>query len=85
MNKKIIGIILLSFFICGVFCGCAHDKIKFYRESKFDSMMQRNHIKQEPAKVNSSGMLILKDESSYGSNIKFGPSDINFDLPSKFK
>ena len=75
----IILIILISLFLFG----CKHETIKFYRESAASSMVNKFAPKKQNAKPNS-GIIILKDETSE-SNINFGPRDINFDMPVRFK
>lgn len=88
MKKRVYAFILVLIIIfTGVlFSACEHDKIKFYRESQVDNMMKKFSTKtSQPAKFNASGIIILKDESSNNSSINFGPSEINFDLPVKFK
>lgn len=65
--------------------GCADQDIKFYRESKFQDLM--NNLPQTKSKnktLNSSGVVIYKSESEDSQNsINFGPKDIEFDLPIK--
>ena len=88
MKKRVYAFIFISLIILSgiLFSACKHDKIKFYRESRVDSMMKSFGVqKASPVKVNSSGVIILRDESSNKSSINFGPGDINFDLPVKFK
>ena len=86
MNKKTLSVILImvAVFLSVFLFGCKNNQIKFYRESQAESII--NKFSQNKAHVNkSSGMIILRDESNNNSNIKFGPSDLNFDLPVKIK
>ena len=85
MNKKKLSLILIftavfsSFFLFG----CKVEKIQFYRESQAQNLIDKFQNKKPQVKK-SSGMIILKDEPNDNFNIRFGPSDINFDLPAKF-
>lgn len=85
MNKRkfsyifIISVVLLSVFLFG----CSGDKIQFNRESSAQNLINKMK-KQNINTQNSSGVLILKDESNQNSNIHFGPGDLNFDLGVKF-
>ena len=83
MKKRYIA--LLGIFILGslFLFGCKHDTIKFYRESAASSMLSKFGPQKESVKVNS-GIIILKDETNQ-SNINFGPRDLNFDMPARFK
>ena len=87
MKKNFYVIIFFQLMLCLglISSGCKHDKIKFYRESAAENIKKSfpNNKKSE-VKINSSGVIILKDESYKNININFGPKDINFDLPSKF-
>ena len=90
---KLFNLLLILFCVCLslVLVGCKHETIKFYRESKFQQVMQNSSstTPKSDKKVyrHSSGMVIYKDTSSQSdsSNMRFGPRDINFDLPIKIK
>ena len=83
MKKRYVSLFVLIILTSLLLFGCKHEAIKFYRESAASSMIDKFAPKKQNAKPNS-GMIILKDETSE-SNINFGPSDINFDMPVKFK
>ena len=85
MKKRYVSLILISLAILSsVFLfGCKHDTIKFYRESAASTMINKFAPQKSNVKVNS-GIIILKDEVNQ-SNINFGPRDINFDMPHRFK
>ena len=84
MKKRYIASIFLSllFFASMFLFGCKHDTIKFYRESAASKLLNPTASKPK-ANVNS-GIIILRDESTQ-ETINFGPRDINFDLPVRFK
>ncbi len=93
MKNNLIRFIFL--FICVLIaCGLSacQDKtvqsIKFYRESKASSL-NNNTRDQKDVLKKSSGVIIYKDNSQKkGPSLKtidFGPKDIDFDLPIKFK
>ena len=85
MSRKKLSLILIfttvfsSFFLFG----CKVEKIQFYRESQAQNIIDKISNKKTQIKK-SSGMIILKDESDDSFNMRFGPSDLNFDLPVKF-
>lgn len=89
MKKKIAKYFLISTCLISsiLFFGCANNSIQFNRESKVSELM--NSIKKPEKKgvlKKSSGMIIYKDESSQdSSNMRFGPGDINFDMPIRMK
>ena len=87
MNKKLISISLIVVIIgAGFFLfGCKNQQIQFYRESAASTLIDKFKTNQ-PTSSKSSGMLIIKDESSSSSQgVKFGPGDINFDMPVRIK
>ena len=86
MDKKKISLILLSIaLLSSIFLfGCKVEKIQFNRESQAQAFVNKLNNKSNTQIKKSSGMIILKDESSNNVNIKFGPSEVNFDLPVKF-
>ena len=75
LERRSIGLVFLF--------GCKHETIKFYRESAATTVINRFAPQKQKAKVNA-GVIILKDETNE-SNINFGPRDINFDMPVRFK
>ena len=87
-NKKI-NLLLIIFCVCLslVLVGCKQDTINFYRESKFQQVMNNlpsvSSSKKKTQVKQASGMLIFKDSSSSkkGSGIIFGPKEINFGMP----
>lgn len=87
MNKKKISVLFVLTILCvSLFLfGCKQDTIKFYRESAASSLI--NKFKDENnTQSKSSGIIILRDDSSNSKNtINFGPRDINFDMPMRFK
>ena len=94
MNKKILVVLIILF--CGlmgcVLSGCQGGSIQFYRESKVQKVMKDVLPQQKKDEVvRSSGIVIYKDNTSNNnykngsSEIRFGPKDINFDLPIKMK
>ena len=85
MKKRYTSLILLCFLgLCSCFLfGCKHDSIKFYRESAAANVLNKFGPQKSQAKVKF-GVIILKDEANE-SNINFGPRDINFDMPVRFK
>lgn len=87
MKKRYLGLIVIFTGVClSLFLfGCKDNKIQFYRESKAQELMNKFSTQQQNKPSIRSGVVILKDESGYNSNIKFGPGDINFDLPVKIK
>ena len=88
MKKTYLSLAFLMFVICAslFLLGCEHEKIKFYRESAASSLINKiNAPTKQPVKT-SSGMIIIKDENDDSRfNINFGPKDINFDMPARFK
>ena len=83
MKKSIlICMIILS---SVVLFGCQHDKIQFNRESAASSLFKQGQ-KQKPKYKSSSGIIILGDDNvdSPAPSMRFGPRDINFDMPVKF-
>ena len=72
------------------FLGCKNDTIKFQRNSSVSEFMQNIGIEQKADIKKSSGIVIYKDESKPEQQINapttnFGPRDINFDMPIRFK
>ena len=86
MSKKKISLILITVAVfSSIFLfGCKVEKIQFNRESAAQSLMNKFSNTSSTQVRKSSGMIILKDESKDNFNIRFGPTDLNFDLPSKF-
>ena len=87
MKKSVLSL----FFILIVFCaslflfGCQNQKIEFNRESAVTSLIKKTNNPKTQVK-SSSGIIILRDEEQTPSiNINFGPRDINFDMPARFK
>ena len=87
MKKRYLGLIVVFVGVClSLFLfGCENNKIEFYRESKAQELMNKFAPQQQNKPAIRSGVVILKDDSANNSNIKFGPGDINFDLPVKIK
>ena len=85
MDKKVLGLILFfALFALGfIMVGCKQEKIKFYRESAASDFLNSLNRNQRTAPVNS-GIIDLRDDNSK-QTIKFGPSDLNFDMQIKFK
>ena len=79
--------IVFTLFVAFFLVGCTHEKIKFYRESQASSVLNKiNEENNKPSVKKSSGMIIYKDSSSSSATpINFGPKDLIFDMPSKFK
>lgn len=86
MKKNTLRLFLFAIFVCtGVFLsGCNNQKIIFNRESQAGNLINKFSNRKEVPKTNS-GIIILKDDEKKQENIKFGPSDINFDILIKFK
>lgn len=87
MNKKVLSISLLLFTLStSLFLfGCQNSQIKFNRESAASGLLNKFNASDKP-QIKGHGIIILRDESSNSNNnINFGPSDINFDMPAKFK
>lgn len=87
MNKKVLSISLLLFTLSTslFLLGCQNSQIKFNRESAASSLLNKFSTNEKP-QVKGHGIIILRDESSsLNNNINFGPRDINFDMPAKFK
>ncbi len=87
--KRFIFIFFCVLITCGL-SGCTKQTIEFYRESQASSLFKNSD--NEASKDNlkkSSGVIIYKyNTQKKGQNFKtidFGPKDINFDLPVKFK
>lgn len=87
MKKRYLGLIVVFVGVClSLFLfGCENNKIEFYRESKAQELMNKFSNQQQNKSTIRSGVVILKDDPANSSNIKFGPGDINFDLPVKIK
>jgi len=95
MKDKILKVFFIIF--CGlisfILFGCTQDgKIKFYRESALNQTLEdvKNTFQQQDTVTKSSGIVIYKDNSEAQKNrqaqgVAFGPKDIDFDLPVKFK
>ena len=84
--------LLIFIFVCVIIGialgGCSNRKIEFNRESAFQKALSGTGfpIKKEKVKK-SKGIYIYSygtEENNNNTN-NFGPSDINFDLPIKFK
>lgn len=87
MDKKIIVVTLILMSLsAGLFLfGCQHDQIIFNRESQAANLIKK-FSNQDAQTKKTPGMIILKDDSDDSRiNINFGPRDINFDMPAKFK
>ena len=87
MRRRFVScIILMSAIFSSIFLfGCTNNnKIQFYRESKASALMNKFAPQQKAKPAVRSGIIILRDETD-NSTINFGPRDINFDLPVKFK
>ena len=85
MSKKVISILsLFVVVVCSMFLfGCKVEKIKFYRESAAsDFLNQINEPRKQPK--SRPGIINLRDDDSK-FNMNFGPSDLNFDMPMRFK
>ncbi len=95
MIRKILKICFIVF--CGligfVFAGCkSSGGIKFYRESAVEDAMktfQGIGIHKKDEVTRSGGLVIIKDNTSprgnsEAVNLKFGPENMDFDLPVKF-
>ena len=89
MKKNILNIFFVLMIFAATFFlfGCQHDRIQFYRESKVTSVIKQiSGEEKKPTVKKSSGVIIYKDTSnSSATPINFGPRDLIFDLPSKFK
>ena len=88
MNKKVHAfIVAFVVVIFSVFLfGCKHETIKFYRESAATTLIDKFKGEEASSKKSNSGVIILKDENyQNNNNINFGPRDINFDMPVRFK
>ena len=86
MNKKNLSILFVLTVLCAslFLFGCKHDTIKFYRESAASTIIDK--FKSTDVEKKPSGVIILKDNSSQEKNtIHFGPRDIDFDMPVRFK
>lgn len=85
MDKKVLSLILffVLFALSFIMVGCKQEKIKFYRESAASDFINSLNKPKSARPVNS-GIIDLRDDNSK-QNIKFGPSDINFDMPIRFK
>ena len=91
MSKKIISILFVFgvIFISLALFGCKAEKIKFYRESKAAALIEKFSPNTPPEKKvqNASGMVIYRageGTASGQSPVRFGPRDLDFDLPIKF-
>lgn len=90
-NLKRFIFIFVCVLICSVFCGCQNQDLKIHKETTTETWMkdakQANQAKGVLKK--SSGVIIYKENSANGSStfgeVKFGPKDINFDLPARIK
>jgi hypothetical protein len=88
MNKRLrcitVFFVIISFSV--FLFGCKHETIKFYRESAASSLVDKFKNEETNRKKSTSGIIILRDDTQKGSNeINFGPRDINFDMPVRFK
>ena len=86
MNKKVLSVIflLLALSTSLLLFGCKVEKIQFNRESQVSKLI--NKVSDTKPKTNSkSGIIILKDDNESQNTINFGPKDINFDMPIRFK
>ena len=57
----------------------------FNRESQASKIIQKFSARNEQEAKRSSGVIILKDDDDKTDGIHFGPRDINFDMPIRFK
>ena len=82
MKKRLIVVGLFGVVVGSCFClmGCKQEKIQFYRESAASNLMNKLNANQSSKPNKAKGVIILKDESYQTDNIRFGPSDINFDI-----
>ncbi len=88
MNKSKISFLFALIIVCAslFLFGCKHETIKFYRESAASTLIDKFKTEEDNAVKKSSGMIILRDDNSDNKNgIQFGPRDINFDMPVRFK
>lgn len=86
MKKIALGLFLFAIIIgTSLFLlGCNNQKIIFNRESQAGNLLNKFSQKKQQVNTNS-GVIILKDDENKNETIKFGPSDINFDMPIRFK
>ncbi len=93
MTEKILkfSFIIFCALISFVLFGCKRDGIQFYRESAINSVFSGIQNEENKDKVSkSSGLVIYKDGSTHNNDKiktedkKFGPKDLDFDLPIKF-
>ncbi|MBE7708442.1 MAG: hypothetical protein E7Z88_07030 [Cyanobacteria bacterium SIG27] len=88
MSKKKVSIlfVLVIVFASLLLFGCKHETIKFYRESAASTLINKFKVDEKNTTKRPAGMIILKDDNSSNKNgIQFGPGDINFDMPVRFK
>lgn len=79
-------------FVCALIClavaGCNMQKIEFKRESAFQNTMKNIGMPQKNTTTNSKNIYIYSYEDNKktdNTNINFGPKEVNFEPPSRFK
>lgn len=90
MKKRYFAILMLILLIISslAFYGCKSESIKFYRESAVSKALNSFNQNDDKWQIKkSSGIFIYKDTSYQNNNKgqKFGPADINFDMPIRMK
>ncbi len=70
-----------------ILCACSTQKIEFKRESAFDKVMKDAMPQKDSIKRNNNIYIYKYNDGKKidNSNMKFGPKDVNFDLPIKIK
>lgn len=70
-----------------ILCACSTQKIEFKRESAFDKVMKDAMQQKDSIKQNNNIYIYKYNDNKKidNSSIKFGPKDVNFDLPIKIK
>ena len=92
MIKKIFICLLILF--CGlisiVLCGCKRNSIEFNTQTRVQNILNDVLPNKKDEVIKSSGIVIYRDNTSEKQNgnvkkneIRFGPRDINFDMPLK--
>ena len=70
-----------------VACACTVQKIEFKRESAVDKLLKETTVQKDSIKKNKNIYIYKYNDNKKinNGNMKFGPNDLNFDLPIKIK
>jgi len=87
MKKITLGLLFVCLCVSTslLLIGCKTEKIMFNRESQASKIIQKFSVHDEQEVKRNSGVIILKDDNDKVESIHFGPRDINFDMPIRFK